>query len=102
MAGSTSLLVAIRRHGQFAEYVPISIILLLLLEIGRANRIAPLGLAAMLMISRLSMAVGLGRIAHGEEFAAVGNDRGVLDLRIVRGAPGALIFASARVRICMP
>jgi uncharacterized protein len=58
---ASSLLVAIRRHGQFAEYVPISIILLLVLEISHANRIALLVLAAMLLISRLSMAVGLGR-----------------------------------------
>jgi uncharacterized protein len=58
---ASSLLVAVRRHAQFAEYVPISIILLLLLEISHANRIALLVLAAMLLVSRLSMALGLGR-----------------------------------------
>jgi uncharacterized membrane protein YecN with MAPEG domain len=55
------LLVAIRRHGQFAEYVPISILLLFLLELNHANTIALVGLAGMLLLSRLCMAVGLGR-----------------------------------------
>jgi uncharacterized membrane protein YecN with MAPEG domain len=58
---ASSLLVAIRRHAQFAEYVPISIILLLLLEINRASGIALIVLAAMLTVSRLAMAFGLGR-----------------------------------------
>lgn len=58
---ASSLLIAIRRHAQFAEYVPISIILLLLLEVSHANRVALVVLATMLMVSRLSMAVGLGR-----------------------------------------
>jgi uncharacterized protein len=58
---ASSLLIAIRRHAQFAEYVPISIILLLLLEVSHANRVASVVLATMLMVSRLSMAVGLGR-----------------------------------------
>jgi uncharacterized protein len=55
------LLVAIRRHGQFAEYVPISILLLLLLELNHANAVALAGLAGVLMLSRLCMALGLGR-----------------------------------------
>ncbi len=60
---ASSLLVAIRRHAQFAEYVPVSIVLLLLLEMNHANRIALIVLAAMLVISRLAMAAGLGRRA---------------------------------------
>ena len=55
------LLVAIRRHGQFAEYVPISILLLLLLELNHANAVALAGLAGVLVLSRLCMALGLGR-----------------------------------------
>jgi len=52
------LLVAIRRHAQFAEYVPISVVLLLVLELNHANRIMLAGLAAMLMVSRTCMAIG--------------------------------------------
>ena len=48
------LLVAIRRHGQFAEYVPISILLLLLLELNHANTVALTGLAGVLVLSRLA------------------------------------------------
>jgi uncharacterized membrane protein YecN with MAPEG domain len=55
------LLIAIRRHGQFAEYVPISILLLLLLELNHANAVALTGLAGVLVLSRLCMAMGLGR-----------------------------------------
>ena len=55
------LLVAIRRHAQFAEYVPISILLLLLLEVNHANRVALIGLAGVLVLSRFCMALGLGR-----------------------------------------
>jgi hypothetical protein len=58
---ASPLLVAIRRHGQFAEYVPISILLLLLLELSHANAVALTGLAGVLVLSRLCMALGLGR-----------------------------------------
>lgn len=55
------LLIAIRRHGQFAEYVPISILLLLLLELNHANRLALICLAIALLLSRACMVLGLGR-----------------------------------------
>jgi uncharacterized membrane protein YecN with MAPEG domain len=58
---ASSLLVSIRRHGQFAEYVPTSILLLLLLELNHANPFALIGLAGVLILSRLCMALGLGR-----------------------------------------
>jgi uncharacterized membrane protein YecN with MAPEG domain len=55
------LLVSIRRHAQFAEYVPISILLLLVLELNHANRAVLIGLAGVLVLSRLCMVLGLGR-----------------------------------------
>lgn len=58
---ATPLFVAIRRHAQFAEYVPISILLLLLLELNEASRSALICLAGALVISRICMALGLGR-----------------------------------------
>lgn len=58
---ASPLLVSIRRHAQFAEYVPVSILLLLVLELNHAGRIALTGLAVMLVVSRLCMALGLGR-----------------------------------------
>ena len=65
------LLIAIRRHAQFAEYVPISLLLLLLLELNHAARIALLIFAAMLVISRLTMMIGIGRVRS--PFRTVGN-----------------------------
>lgn len=50
-----------RRHTQFAEYVPISVVLSLVLELNHANRVMLAGLAAMLVVSRTCMAIGLGR-----------------------------------------
>jgi uncharacterized membrane protein YecN with MAPEG domain len=55
------LLIAIRRHAQFAEYVPISILLLLMLELNKANSLVLIGLACALVLSRFCMALGLGR-----------------------------------------
>jgi hypothetical protein len=58
---ASPLLLAIRRHGQFAEYVPISLLLLMLLEVSGANRALLLALAAALVLSRLCIVLGLGR-----------------------------------------
>src|ERR1700733_9084700 len=55
------LYIAIRRHGQFAEYVPISLLLILLLELNHANQIAIAVFAAALVLSRIFMAIGIGR-----------------------------------------
>jgi uncharacterized membrane protein YecN with MAPEG domain len=60
---ATPLLIAIRRHAQFAEYIPISILLLLLLELSHANRTLLIGLAGTLVLSRICIAFGLGRTA---------------------------------------
>jgi uncharacterized protein len=58
---ASALLIAVRRHGQFAEYVPISLLLVLLLELNHANRTALIGLVAALILSRICMTLGLGR-----------------------------------------
>ena len=60
---ASPLLVAIRSHGHFAEYVPISLILLALLELGGADRRALIGLAAALVIARIMVPFGMGRAA---------------------------------------
>jgi uncharacterized membrane protein YecN with MAPEG domain len=57
------LLIAVRRHGNFAEYVPISLLLILLLELHRANTNWLYGLAGALILSRLMIAFGMGRAA---------------------------------------
>ncbi len=57
------LLIAVRRHGHFAEYVPISILLIMLLEIEGAGRLWLCGLASALVLARLMIAFGMGRAA---------------------------------------
>ena len=57
------LLIAVRRHAHFAEYIPVSLMLLMLLEFAGANRQVLLGLAAALVLSRLMITAGLGRAA---------------------------------------
>ena len=57
------LLIAVRRHGHFAEYVPLSLILLMLLELANTDRRVLLGLAGALVLSRLMITAGLGRAA---------------------------------------
>jgi uncharacterized membrane protein YecN with MAPEG domain len=60
---ASRLFVAVRRHGSFAEYVPISLILLMLLELRGANRQMLIGLAAALVLARIMIVFGLGRAA---------------------------------------
>lgn len=57
------LFVAVRRHGHFSEYVPLSIVLIMLLELNGADRNWLLGLAVALIVSRVMIASGMGRAA---------------------------------------
>jgi uncharacterized protein len=57
------LLIAVRRHGNFAEYVPVSLILLLVLELSGAGRDWLYGLAGALILARLMIVFGMGRAA---------------------------------------
>jgi uncharacterized membrane protein YecN with MAPEG domain len=58
-----ALLVAIRTHGNFVEYVPIALILLGATEASGASRIGCEIFAALLIIGRLAHAVGMRRPA---------------------------------------
>ncbi|HEY1708295.1 MAG TPA: MAPEG family protein [Rhizomicrobium sp.] len=60
---ASRLLVAVRRHGHFAEYVPFSLLLLGLLEMAGSTRALLLGLAIALVVARLMITFGLGRAA---------------------------------------
>jgi uncharacterized membrane protein YecN with MAPEG domain len=57
------LFVAVRRHGNFAEYVPLSLILIMLLELNGVPRPWLLGLAGALVLARLMQAAGMGMAA---------------------------------------
>jgi uncharacterized membrane protein YecN with MAPEG domain len=57
------LRIAIRSHANFAEYVPIALILLGGIESAGANRTLCLILAAMLILGRLAHPIGMARKA---------------------------------------
>jgi uncharacterized membrane protein YecN with MAPEG domain len=60
---TAKLRVAIRSHANFAEYVPLSLILLAGIEAAGANRALCLALAGMLILSRLLHPIGMARKA---------------------------------------
>lgn len=57
--GNTQLLLAMRRHGNFTEYVPLALILIGLLELAEVNAIALHVMGAGLVLARVLHAVGL-------------------------------------------
>ena len=57
--GHPELLLAIRRHGNFAEWVPLALILIGILELEGVTARAIHALGAVLVLSRISHAVGL-------------------------------------------
>lgn len=57
--GKKPLEVAIRTHGNFAEYVPFALLLIALLEAGNQPKAFLYGLGALLTLSRLSHVIGL-------------------------------------------
>src|SRR5215471_12824794 len=55
-----NMVVRIRTHANFVEYVPLMLVLLGLLELGGANRTALTVGAAVLVVARISHAIGMG------------------------------------------
>jgi uncharacterized membrane protein YecN with MAPEG domain len=58
--GHPALQQAIRVHGNFIEYAPLSLVLILILELGQTSGWALHGLGAALFVGRLLHAQGLG------------------------------------------
>src|SRR3546814_21167955 len=57
--GDAKLISASRSHGNLAEYAPITIILLGLLETARASHMATMVIGAILLIGRVAHEIGL-------------------------------------------
>ena len=57
--GNPALLCAMRRHANFAEWVPLALLLIALLELDGAPKTAIHVLGAILVVSRVSHAIGL-------------------------------------------
>jgi len=74
--GHHDLAVAIRRHGNFTEYVPQTLLVIALLEITGAPSLAIHGLAGLLLVCRLIHAFGLNYenpAAPGRAIGAIAN-----------------------------
>lgn len=75
--GDAKLISASRSHGNLAEYAPITIILLGLLENARANHLALMVIGALFLIGRVAHIVGLytpsppGRAPLGRQVGVV-------------------------------
>ncbi len=70
--GDPRLLRAVRVHANFAEYVPMTLVLLLMLELQGAHRGLVQGLGACLFLGRLSHAFGVGRIPEDYRYRVLG------------------------------
>lgn len=63
---------AVRAHANFAEYVPIALILILMLELQRPGSIAIHGLAGVLLIGRCAHAYGISQVKEDFRFRVAG------------------------------
>ena len=59
--GHAGLQRAVRVHGHFAEYVPLALLLLLLLELARLPALVLHGYGLLLLASRVAHAIGMAR-----------------------------------------
>jgi uncharacterized membrane protein YecN with MAPEG domain len=57
--GNPELLVAIRRHGNFVEYVPLAVVLIAFVELDGASAAAVHALGGGLVVARIAHAIGL-------------------------------------------
>ncbi len=79
--GNPDLLLAMRRHANFAEWVPLTLIIIALLEMQGAPRIAIHCLGAALIIFRLAHAQGL----RGDSIQGAGRAIGAFGTVLVLG-----------------
>ncbi|NNF62333.1 MAG: glutathione S-transferase, partial [Gammaproteobacteria bacterium] len=70
--GDMELLVAMRRHANAVEYVPLALILIGILELNGANSTFLHVLGAVLVISRIAHAYGLKPDGIGDPFRGIG------------------------------
>ena len=70
--GNADVVTAMRRHANFVEFVPLSLILLALLELGGAPDGAVHGLGAGLVVARACHAIGFGAEGARGQLRTVG------------------------------
>ena len=71
-AGNPAMLRAMRVHSNFAEYVPLSLLLIYFVEVGGANVLIVHILALCLLVGRASHAFGVSQINENYAFRVFG------------------------------
>lgn len=71
-AGDATMLRAMRVHSNFAEYVPLSLILIYLVELATGNQAIVHGLGIALVVGRLSHAYGVSQSNENFRFRVTG------------------------------
>jgi len=92
-AGDPRMLRAMRVHSNFAEYVPLALILLLLSELNGAPPLLLHALGAMLLVGRLSHAWGVSRADEQFQYRVAGMG---LTFAVTIIASGYLLLSLAR------
>jgi hypothetical protein len=82
-AGDTALHERIRHHGNFVEWVPFVLILMLLAEAGGANSIALHSAGGLLVLGRVLHPLGLRADAPGNPLRIAGNSLNLLAVAIL-------------------
>ncbi len=90
--GNSDLLVRMRTHANFTEYVPLLLVLMALLELAGANRLFLTGFGGALIVFRVLHAVGMPRPAPNL-YRALGAG-GSLLLMILAAGYGLILVAT--------
>lgn len=91
--GNPAMLRAMRVHANFAEYVPLALLLMAFAEVRGAHGVLMHGLGAGLLLGRLSHAYGVSRIAEDFRFRVFGM---AMTLTVIGGAAFYLLIGSLR------
>lgn len=70
--GNSELIIAMRRHANFIEFVPLTLILIGLLEMNGVSAIAVHGLGSLLLFARVCHAIGFRPPNPGSIFRTIG------------------------------
>ncbi len=92
--GNARLERAIRAHANFAEYVPFSVLLLVLAELGGAWPLLLHGLGALLVVARLSHGIGIAKDPEDFRFRVLG----MMGTFSVMGIAAVAAFVGAVIR----
>lgn len=71
-AGDEQMLRAMRVHANFAEYVPIALLLILMIELQGMSRLVAHALCALLIVGRVTHAFGVSRTPEDFKFRVFG------------------------------